>query len=77
MAVLVIIFQCCYSWRLLEIQSCMYLTFCALQHNKKFFLAPLFMLVWPTVKITRCIINTLLCSSPDSTQAVLKMAYSD
>ena len=34
----------------------MYLTFCALQNNIEFFLAPLFMLVWLTVKTTRCMI---------------------
>ena len=40
----------------------MYLTFCALKNNIEFFLAPLFTLVWLTVKTTQCmIIRKTLC----------------
>ena len=40
----------------------MHLTFCALKNNIEFSLAPLFMLVWLTVKATQCmIIRKTLC----------------
>ena len=55
-------------------------TFCALINNIEFSLAPLFMLVWPTVKTTQCMIirKTLLRPSPDNMQAVCKkLVHSD
>ena len=46
----------------------MYFTFCALINNIEFSLAPLFMLAWPIVKTTQCMIirKTLLRPSPAS-----------
>ena len=58
MAILIVIFRYGFSPKLIEVDFflCMYLTSCGLKNNIEFSLAPLFTLVWLTVKTTQCMI---------------------
>ena len=61
MAILIVIFRYSFSLKLIEIQSVYVFNFLCSKNNIEFSLAPLFILVWLTLKTTLCMIRKTLC----------------